>query len=254
MTAKTVVAVASLVAGLATAGCVSFYEVSVETPIQAKLDVTPFQRVLVAGFLGGGTKNLDAASETARLLRSQLRTKSSMRVIDADAIQLVQEVDKRRTSPLPPGDTAQDEPRIKTEKDLQDYEQILSDTEYWKKIGQEYQGPLIVTGSVLFTEVSRSGVISKPRQYTDQMGRVQVEERREYANQKGYSLSPKFVFIDGRTGVQLYSESFHEEALYSDTQNTPALSSYFELMDKLLPGFLNTLSTQKIKGTRVLVK
>ncbi len=253
MTAKTVAAVASLAVGLVTAGCVSFYEVSVETPIQAKLDVTPFQRVLVAGFLGGGTKNLDAAAETSRLLRSQLRTKSGMRVIDADAIPLVQEVDKRRTSPLP-GDTSQDEPRIKTEKDLADYEQILSDTEYWKKIGQEYQGPLIVTGSVLFTEVSQSGVISKPRQYTDSMGRVQVEERREYANQKGYSLSPKFVFIDGRTGVQLYSESFHEQALYSETQNTPALSSYFELMDKLLPGFLNTLSTQKIKGTRVLVK
>ena len=253
MTARTVAAVASLVVGLATAGCVSFYEVPVETPIQAKLDVTPFQRVLVAGFLGGGSKSLDAASETARLLRSQLRTKSGMRVIDADALQLVQEVDKRRTSPLP-GDTAPDEPRIKTEKDLQEYEQILSDQEYWKKIGQDYQGPLIVTGSVLFTEISRSGVISKPRQFTDQLGRVQVEERREFANQKGYALTPKFVFIDGRTGALLYSESFHEEALYSESQNTPALSSYFELMDKLLPGFLNTLSTQKIKGTRILIK
>src|SRR5678816_989824 len=133
-------------------------------------------------------------------------------------------------------------------------DRILTDTEFWKRIGQEYQGPLIITGSVLFAEVTRSGVISKPRQYTDQMGRVQVEERREFANQKGYSLTPKFVFIDGRTGVQLYSESFHEEALYSESQNTPALSSYFELMDKLLPGFLNTLSTQKIKGTRVLLK
>jgi len=254
MTARTVAAVASLAVGLATAGCVNFYEVTVETPIQAKLDVTPFQRVLVAGFLGGGTKNLDAAAETSRLLRSQLRTKSGMRVIDADALQLVQEVDKRRTTPLPPGDTAQDEPRIKNEADLKEYEQILTDTEFWKKVGQEYQGPLIITGSVLFAEVTRSGVISKPRQYTDQMGRVQVEERREFANQKGYSLTPKFVFIDGRTGVQLYSESFHEEALYSESQNTPALSSYFELMDKLLPGFLNTLSTQKIKGTRVLIK
>jgi len=254
MTARTAVAVASLAVGLATAGCVNFYEVTVETPIQAKLDVTPFQRVLVAGFLGGGTKNLDAAAETSRLLRSQLRTKSGMRVIDADALQLVQEVDKRRTTPLPPGDTAQDEPRIKNEADLKEYEQILTDTEFWKKVGQEYQGPLIITGSVLFAEVTRSGVISKPRQYTDQMGRVQVEERREFANQKGYSLTPKFVFIDGRTGVQLYSESFHEEALYSESQNTPALSSYFELMDKLLPGFLNTLSTQKIKGTRVLIK
>jgi hypothetical protein len=254
MTARTVVAVASLAVGLATAGCVNFYEVTVETPIQAKLDVTPFQRVLVAGVLGGGTKNLDAAAETSRLLRSQLRTKSGMRVIDADALQLVQEVDKRRTTPLPPGDTAQDEPRIKNEADLKEYEQILTDTEFWKKVGQEYQGPLIITGSVLFAEVTRSGVISKPRQYTDQMGRVQVEERREFANQKGYSLTPKFVFIDGRTGIQLYSESFHEEALYSESQNTPALSSYFELMDKLLPGFLNTLSTQKIKGTRVLIK
>jgi hypothetical protein len=254
MTARTVAAAASLAVGLATAACVNFYEVTVETPIQAKLDVTPFQRVLVAGFLGGGSKNLDAAAETSRLLRSQLRTKSGMRVIDADALQLVQEVDKRRTTPLPPGDTAQDEPRIKNETDLKEYEQILTDTEFWKKVGQEYQGPLIITGSVLFAEVTKSGVISKPRQYTDQMGRVQVEERREFANQKGYALTPKFVFIDGRTGLQLYSESFHEEALYSESQNTPALSSYFELMDKLLPGFLNTLSTQKIKGTRVLIK
>jgi hypothetical protein len=253
MTARTVAAAASLALGLATGSCVSFTEVAVETPIQAKLDVSPFQRVLVGGFLGGGTKTLDAASETARLLRSQLRSKSSMRVIDADALQLVQEVDRRRQTPVA-GDTAVDEPRIKTEKDLQEYEPILADTAYWKKIGEEYQGPLIVTGSVLFTEVARSGMISKPRQYTDQLGRVQVEERREFANQKGYALTPKFVFIDGRTGAQLHSESFHEEALYSESANTPALSSYFELMDKILPAFLNTLSTQKIRGTRILIK
>ena len=253
MTARTVAAAASLVVGLVSVGCSSFYEVAVETPIQAKLDVSPFQRVLVGGFLGGGTKTLDAASETSRLLRSQLRSKSTLRVIDADALQLVQEVDKRRQTPIA-GDTAQDEPRIKTEKDLAEYEPILADAEFWKKIGQEFQGPLIVTGSVLFREESRSGMISKPRQYTDQLGRVQVEERREFANQKGYSLTPKFVFIDGRTGAQLHTESFHEEALYSETQNTPALSSYFELMDKILPAFLNTLSTQKIRGTRVLIK
>lgn len=253
MTARTAAALASLAIGLASAACVSFTEVAVETPIQAKLDVTPFQRVYVAGFIGGGTKNLDAASETARLLRSQLRTKSTLRVIDADSLMLIQEMDKRRQGPVS-GDTAPDEPRIKTEKDLAEFEPILSDAEYWKKIGQEFQGPLIITGTVLFTEVTRSGMISKPRQYTDSLGRVQVEERREFANQKGYALTPKFVFIDGRTGAQLHSESFHEEALYSESSNTPALSSYFELMDKLLPGFLNTLSTQKIRGTRILIK
>jgi hypothetical protein len=36
--------------------------------------------------------------------------------------------------------------------------------------------------------------------------------------------------------------------------NTPALSSYFELMDKLIPSFLNALSTQKVRGTRILLK
>jgi hypothetical protein len=76
----------------------------------------------------------------------------------------------------------------------------------------------------------------------------------QYSDLKGYSLTPRFVFIDGRTGAELYSESYHEEALYPVGQNTPALSSYFELMDKVLPSFLNTLSTQKIRGTRTMLK
>ena len=254
MTAKTVAAAASFAIALGSAGCMSFVEVPVETPIHAKLDTTPYQRVLVAGFLGGGSKAIDASTETARLLRSQLRSKSSLKVIDADVLQLVDEVDKRRQTPVAGDTAAPDEPRIKNEKDLADYESILSDTAFWKRVGEEYQGALIVTGSVLFTEVTRSGMVSRPQAYTDQYGRQQVTERREYANQKGYSLTPKFIFIDGRTGQQLYSEGFQEEALYSETMNTPALSSYFELMDKILPGFLSTLSTQRIRGTRTLIK
>ena len=52
---------------------------------------------------------------------------------------------------------------------------------------------------------------------------------------KGFVLRPKFVFIDGRTGATMYSESYREEILYNAQQNTPALSSYFELMDRLVP-------------------
>ena len=62
------------------------------------------------------------------------------------------------------------------------------------------------------------------------------------------------LYIDGRSGATLYSETLREEILYNAQQNTPALSSYFELMDKLIPSFLNTLSMQKIRGTRMLVK
>jgi len=77
---------------------------------------------------------------------------------------------------------------------------------------------------------------------------------RTYMERKGFILRPKFVFIDGRTGATMYSESYREEVLYNAQQNTPALSSYFELMDRLVPTFLSALSSQKIKGTRVLLK
>lgn len=258
MIARIAAAGASVVVAVTTAGCLSFYEIAVETPIHAKLDVTPFERVLVLGFLAGGSKTLDPNAETARLLRSQLRTKSELKIIDADVISLVEEVDRRRQAAGAPAAVAApenpDDPKIKDDKDLAAYEDIFKDAEYWKRIGAEHQSPLIVTGSVLFTEIAKSGQVSRLKQTVDSMGRPQYTEEREFANLKGYALTPKFVFIDGRTGEMLHSESFHEEALYQDTQNTPALSSYFELMDKLLPGFLNTLSTQKIRGSRFLLK
>jgi hypothetical protein len=257
MTARTAAAIASLTLALGAPACMGFYEIPIETPIQAKLDATPFQRVLIAGFLSGGTNAVDPNTETARLLKSQLRTKSELQVIDADVRSLVDEVDKRR---LQMGATAlapaqPDQPRIKDERDLQQFESIFADVDYWKRLGEEYQQPLIVTGSVLFEEIARSGPQSSVQEFLDpSTGRRSTTEVRSFVDRKGYALVPKFIFIDGRTGAQLYSEGAREEVLYPTTQNTPPLSAYFELMDKLLPGFLSTLSTQKIKGSRVLLK
>src|SRR5512132_2716626 len=92
MTARNAAAASSLVVvcALAIAGCTGFYEIPIETPIQPKLDVSAFQRVLVAGFIAGGSEDVDANLETVRLLRSQLRTKSSMRVIEADPLPLAE--------------------------------------------------------------------------------------------------------------------------------------------------------------------
>ena len=52
----------------------------------------------------------------------------------------------------------------------------------------------------------------------------------------------------------MYSESRHEEVLHNAQQNAPALSSYFELMDRIVPDFLSALGSQKIRGTRVLLR
>ena len=155
-----------------------------------------------------------------------------------------------RTGPRPTPSTASNQ----DEKDLEPLEGIFANVDYWKKLGEEYQNPLIVTGTVLFTPHARSGFVQREQEYYDSFGRRRVVPVRTYMERKGFILRPKFIFIDGRTGTTIYSESFREEVLYSPQQNTPALSSYFELMDRLIPSFLSTLSTQRIKGSRILLK
>ena len=315
---RNVAALASLVLLCAAIGCTNFYEIPIETPIQPKMDITPFTRVLVAGFISGGTDDVDGNLETVRLLRSQLRSKSSLRVIEAEVLQLAEiardqvkttdgaaaAVDPANPSqttgggaqpatehsggtqapstPQPPaepvrqvpaaeGAAAQPPPpsapgvpgipgqeaadgKIRTEKDLERYQAIFNNTAFWKKIGEEYQNPLIVTGTILFTNTQSSGFVTTNKEDIDQLGRRVVIPSRVYMERKGFIIEPRFIFIDGRTGAVLFSDRFHEEVLYPAQQQTPALSSYFELMDRLLPSFLGSLSTQRIRGTRVLLK
>jgi hypothetical protein len=259
---------AALVATLVLACGPQSYEIPIETPIQPKLDVSPFQRVLVAGFVAGGNDDMDVNLETVRLLRSQLRTKSSLKVIDADAMALLdiaQDQNKPASDEPAPHDVAQAAgatgparplalPKIiKEEKDLEPYERLFANTAYWKTIGEEFQNPLIVTGTVLFAPKSSNSLVTRDQEVFDSLGRRQVVPVRTYLERKGFVLQPKFVFIDGRTGTTMYSERYREEILYNAQQTTPALSSYFELMDRVVPSFLSALSNQKIKGTRVLL-
>jgi len=250
MTARLVRTLSSFALVLATTACSSYYEIPIETPIRPKLDVSAFQRVLVAGFISGGTEDVDANLETTRLLRSQLRTKSDLRVIDADVLPLMEVANESNTGT----GAAATQPAIKEEKDLEPYERVFANVEYWKKIGEEYQQPLIVTGTVMFTPQQSNSIVQREEEVYDSFGRRRVVPVRQYMERKGYELRPKFVFIDGRTGTVMHSENFRERVLYNANQTTPALSSYFELMDRLIPSFLSTLSSQKIKGTRVLLQ
>jgi hypothetical protein len=230
--------ISSLAAVVMTAACTSYYEIPIETPIRPKLDVSAFQRVLVAGFISGGTEDVDGNLETTRLLRSQLRTKSEMRVIDTDVLPLMDVASESRATSenAVPNEAQGTAPGvIKEDADLEPYEHVFADVEYWKP-------------------QARSGIVQRDQEVYDSFGRRRVVPVRTYMERKGFVLKPRFIFIDGRTGAVLHSENFREEILYNANQTSPALSSYFELMDRLIPSFLSTLSSQKIKGTRVLLQ
>jgi len=259
------------------AGCTAaFYEIPIETPLTPKLDVSKFQRVLIVGFVSGGSKEVDANTETARLLRSQLRRNSELEVIDADVLPLL-EVAIEQTGPPDRDDTGSrstssnitDEFEVAgsenqevqiveddsmTEEELEEYETIFANVGYWRDLGEEYQNPLILTGTIYFSPHAQSGMVSREREVYDQFGRRRTVPVRTYRDRRGFVLSPKFIFIDGETGATLYTERHREEILYDTSQNTPALSSYFELMDRLLPSVLGAFSTQSIRGTRTLLK
>jgi len=259
--------VASFILIAAASGCSAGYvEIPLETPIQPKIDVRPFSRVFVAGFITAGSEEVDGNLETVRLLRSQLRNKAgALRVIDADALALADLVapdngaaptgatSGAAGSPPPPAQATGDT-TVSDETAFAAYEKIFADKDYWKKVGEELQQPLIVTGTILFRPQQRSGFVQRERETFDSLGRRRVEPERTYQERKGFILRPSFIFIDGRTGETLHTETFREEILYNANQTTPPLSSYFELMDRLLPSFLNTLTAQKVRGSRTLLK
>ena len=247
MTGRSAAAIASLALLAGSVGCTNFYEVPIETPIQAKLDVSAFRRVLVAGFISGGTDDVDANLETVRLLRSQLRSKTTLRVIEAEVLPLVElaneqaaktadpnplpavsEVPATAAAGTPPDDaarkqeTAKPETGIRSKKDLERFERLFADAAFWKKLGEEYEMPLIVTGTIMFTPQQSAGFVPVNREVYDQLGRRQIIQQRVYQERKGFILQPRFVFIDGRTGAILYSETFHEEILYNSQQSVPA--------------------------------
>jgi len=243
MTARSAATIASLVLLTTVSGCTSFFEVPIETPLSPKMDVSAFRRVLVAGFISGGTDDVDANLETVRLLRSQLRTKSGLRVIEADVLPLAElAADKAKTAPanssgpsestetsangnLPKvasdvqtmapqaqapapatvSQNAEAAAKIRNAKDLEKYQSIFADVAFWKKIGEEYENPLIVTGTVLFTPQQTAGFVTRNVEQYDQLGRRTVVPQRLYMERKGFAITPKFIFIDGRTGATLHT-------------------------------------------------
>ncbi|HEY7817332.1 MAG TPA: hypothetical protein VIG29_03865 [Vicinamibacteria bacterium] len=245
------------------AGCSSYYEVPIEVPISAKLEVDKYGRILVAGFVTQTNENLDLDAETVRLLRNQLRTRSSLQVLDADVEPLgdFSERTLQETGMLDKFKEAEEKAKSEGEEQISrqewiDLEQdkILEDEDYWKQIGEEYQNPLIVTGKLGFTSESRSGLVRNDRYTRDAFNRPQLVRSNTFQERTGFVLNAEFYFIESESGRTIHRERFTEEVIYGRDEQTSALSSYFELMDRLLPNFLSILSPQTFRGTRILLK
>jgi len=233
------------------AGCASVLEVPVETPLQSKLDVSTFRRILIAGFVTDlEESDVDLSAETARLLQNQLRSNTRLQVLEPDRPPLQGELERALEKIGEQGHYDKEEREaFRVEAD-----RLLQDPEFWRKMGEEYQQPLIVTGKLGFETQSRSGFQPEERVVRTTSGQPTLVRGNRYMERKGFSLSADFYFVDSKTGETLHKERFTEEVLYSEDQRVSPLSAYFELMDRLLPNFLGVITPQRIRGTRVLLR
>jgi hypothetical protein len=241
----------AIAAALAAAGCSSMLEVPVDTPLQSKLDVSGFRRILIAGFVTDlEDSDVDLSAETSRLLQNQLRSNTQLQVLEPDRPPLQSALEVALEKIGEGGSYSSDEKvQFRLEAD-----RLLQDPEFWRKMGEEYQQPLIVAGKLDFESQNRSGFQPDERVVRTSTGQPSLVRGSRFMERKGYVLSADFYFIDSKTGELLHKERFSEEVLYAEDQRISPLSSYFELMDRLLPNFLGVLTPQRIRGTRVLLR
>src|SRR5688572_23690155 len=72
-------------AAIFVSGCATVVEVPVETPLQSKIDVSRFRRVLVAGFATDLEEaDVELGSETTRLIQNQLRSSTKLQILEPD--------------------------------------------------------------------------------------------------------------------------------------------------------------------------
>ena len=179
-------------------GCASTSGARVSQPPAPSIDLSPFRRIWIAGFVTHTRSDIDVNGETVRLLRRRLNPRTPLRVLDVHPL------------------TMHDESEF-------------SDRDRWRKLGEEYGQPLVVTGSVRL-------IPARPVAVERSAGRGL-----SYASRKGFVLEATFVFIDGRTGDILETHPLPKETLYGTDQRASTLSLYFQLMDRVVPTFLRAL-------------
>ena len=214
----------AVVAALSAASCASTTASrgQVVQPTRPRAYVDTFDRILVAGFLADHVsdrgRDLNINDETSRLLRMTLRSKGSFDVIEAQPLEL------RRSDAN--GANAD--------------ERVLADVPFWRRLGEEYREPLIVTGIVVFKSIG------------SQFEERTVGRRTVRLWRPGFSLELRLVFISGRTGEVLDSVWLGPLRAHAPDARTSALALYFQLMDRLRPSLLTMMGRDAGAGrTRI---
>jgi hypothetical protein len=228
--------VASVALAIAIAGCATPRGAEVRLPAVQNAGYKGFHRVLVAGFVARGVHEVEVNQETARLLRMRLRSGAAMGVIETAPFDLGNRVGVSHVPARNSGETSRACTDARTEIGPE-CNAVFGDREVWRRIGEEYGEPLIVTGVVVFEAAA-------PRYHERAIGR-----RTARLLLPGFRLRFHLIVISGRTGEIIDSVALRPVTAHAAGPREGALTLYFRLMDRIVPSILTTLR----QGDRVRI-
>ncbi|HKY31152.1 MAG TPA: hypothetical protein VJV23_01360 [Candidatus Polarisedimenticolia bacterium] len=196
-----------LAAGVCFAGVV---EVQVKLPAPQKVDTTSMRRLLVASFRANDHPELDLPREVNRSLRDLFRKKTGFEVVDAEPL------------PLPE----------------QPIEDVIRNTDYWKRLGARFNADLLVGGTLEFATRDQSGF-----QQEDIVSELtgQRLRRSRWVDRESFKLDLGVYFFRGSSGELLYEDHFIEEMVFDGKANDD-LTVLHQVVDRVSEGILGIVT------------
>lgn len=188
-------------------GCASSNSLRIPDSTSSLRVLSPFARLWVAGFVTESVGGVDVNGEAVRLLRAELRKQRGFRVLNGDPLMF-------------------------------ESEGVFVDSAYWRRMGEDYGEPLIVTGSVRLKRA--------PPNIIQRVGRAAAA----YVMQPGYFLESRIVLIDGTTGAVVFSDRMPRQVRYGAGRHATPSIMYELMIGRLMPDLIRAVGGEHTSPSR----
>lgn len=204
-------------------------QVKLQLPQRARLDLRGKETIAIAPFLvvaqeeSDSTKNrsLDVEKEFERYLTKVLRRETELKIVEGGS---------------------------NVEYPSFDLEQLSTQSDLWKSVGERLQADLIVMGSLDFDVQDRSGY--RTQEFTSPFdGRTYY--RQVLVEQTGFEYDILMLVFDGATGELLHRDNFKDFQSFA-SESTDPFQGMFENLLSLEDRIVGVFTQKEVEATRVL--
>lgn len=176
--------------------------VTLSVPVPERIDMTGVKRILVTRLIvDQEVSEFDLGKEVVTAIRRDLHLKARLDMIDVD-------------------------PPSLPEQPLQE---LLANTGFWRRMAEQYEADLIITGQTSFKVTDRSGYVQVDTVSPMTGQRIR---RSQFVEREAFILDLRLFFLRGSTGELLDEDHFNGEDTYKG-HGTDRLGGMFDLYEQM---------------------